>query len=57
MNQMRRLLAECRIVGALGAVHLRRALAEIREDRDARVSELLREALVERAARLRLFEE
>ena len=57
MNQMRGLLAECGIVVALGAAPLRRALAEIQGDRDARVSELLREALVEMAARLRSFEE
>ena len=57
MNQMRGLLAESGIVVALGAAPLRRALAEIQGDRDARVSELLREALVEMVARLRSFEE
>ena len=38
MNQMRGLLAECGIVATLGAAHLRRALAEIQEDHDARVN-------------------
>jgi transposase len=57
MNQMRGLLAECGIVAALGAPHLRRALAEIHGDRDARVSELLREALLEMGARLPSFEQ
>ena len=57
MNQMRGLLAECGIVVALGAAQLRRALAEIQGDRDARVSELLREALVEMGTRLGSFEQ
>jgi transposase len=57
MNQMRGLLAECGIVVAQGAAHLRRTLAEILGSRDNQVSELLREALVEMSERLRSFEE
>jgi len=57
MNQMRGLLAECGIVVALGAAHLRRALAEVQGERDGGVSELLCEALVEMGARLRSFEQ
>jgi transposase len=57
MNQMRGLLAESSIVVALGAAPVRRALAEVQGERDARVSELLREALVEMVARLRSFAE
>jgi transposase len=56
MNQVRGLLAECGIVVAQGAAHLRRAMAEVLGDRDQRVSELLREALVEMGERLRTFE-
>jgi transposase len=56
-NQMHGLLAECGIVVAQGAAHLRRALAEISGGRANRVSELLREALVEMSERLRSFEE
>src|SRR5712671_1052747 len=40
MNQMRGLLAECGIVVAQGAAHLRRTLAEILGSRDNQVSEL-----------------
>src|SRR6266404_2928311 len=57
MNQIRGLLAECGIVVAHGAAHLRRALAEILGSRDNQVSELLREALVDMSERLRSFEE
>src|SRR5258708_12226759 len=57
MNQMRGLLAECGIVVAQGAAHLRRTLAEILGSRDNQASELLREALVEMSERLRSFEE
>jgi transposase len=56
MNQIRGLLAECGVVVALGATHLRRALAEILGERDERVSELLRVALAEMGERLRSFE-
>ena len=57
MNQMRGLPAECGVMVAVGATHLRRALAKILGDRDARVSELLREALAEMGERVRLFEQ
>jgi transposase len=57
MNQMRGLLAECGIVVAQGAARLRRALAEMLGDRDQRVGEILREALLEMSERLRSFEE
>src|SRR5271167_4151185 len=57
MNQMRGLLAEYGVVVAQGAVPLRRALATIVEDHEARVSDLLREILSEMSERLRLFEE
>ena len=57
MNQMRGLLAEYGVVVAMGAAHLRQALAEIVGDHDERVSALFREALVEMSERLRSFEE
>jgi transposase len=57
MNQMRGLLAECGIVAAPGAAHLRRALAEIRGADDDRISEVLRRLLVEMSDRLRSFEQ
>jgi len=57
MNEMRGLLAEYGVVVAQGAVALRRALATIVEDHEARVSDLLREILSEMSERLRLFEE
>src|SRR5208282_601908 len=57
MNEMRGLLAEYGVVVAQGAVPLRRALATIVEDHEARVSDLLREILSEMSERLRLFEE
>jgi hypothetical protein len=47
MNQMRGLLAECGIVLAPGAAHLRRALAEIRGTDDDQISEVLHRRLVE----------
>jgi transposase len=56
-NQMRGLLAEYGVVVAMGAAHLRRALAEILGDRDERIGELLREALLEMSECLRSFEE
>jgi transposase len=57
MNQMRGLRAEYGLIVAPGVTHLRRLLAEIIGDRDERVSELLREVLVEMSERLRSFEE
>jgi len=57
MNQMRGLLAEYGVVVPVGAAHLRRALAEILGDRDERVSDILREALLEMSGRLHSFEE
>jgi transposase len=56
MNQMRGLLAEYGIVVAQGTAPLRRTLALILEDRDNRVSELMRELLGEMSERLRLSE-
>jgi transposase len=53
MNPVRRIARGVQHCCGTRCVHLRRALAEIREDRDARVSELMREALVEMAPRLR----
>jgi transposase len=50
MNQMRGLLAECGVVVAQGAARLRRTLAEIVGDRDQRVGEILREALLKMSA-------
>jgi len=57
MNEMRGLLAEYGVVVAQGALALRRALATIVADHEARVSDLLREILSEMSERLRLFEE
>jgi transposase len=57
MNQMRGLLVECGIVVAQGAACLRRALAEILDDADRAVCNILREALLEMSVRLRSFEQ
>jgi transposase len=55
MNQIRGLLAECGIVVAPGAAHLRRAVADLLGAEDHRVSEVLRHILVEVSERLRSF--
>ena len=57
MNQIRGLLAECGIVVAPGAAHLRRAVADLLGTEDDRVSEVLRHILDEASERLRSFEQ
>jgi transposase len=57
MNQMRGLLAECGIVVAPGAAHLRRAVADLLGAEDHRVGDVLRHILLEAGERLRSFEQ
>jgi transposase len=57
MNEIRGLLAECGVIAAQGASALRRLIATVTAEPDQRVSDLLREILLEMSERLRLFEE